>query len=123
MLLDISSILVEETTGEVIGYVVENVNKPLYKCAVTAEKLKNIDPTLYEMSSKMDVLLEPVITLSDGRYALLSHEKLFLRNYESLPLERLETGDFVVYGHVIPEHDFCKLNDKTAIKRVMKGHE
>ena len=122
MVLDISSILVEETTGEVIGYVVENVNKPLYKCAVTAEKLKNIDPSLYEMSAKMDVVLEPVITL-DGRYALLSHEKLFLRNYESLPLERLETGDFVVYGLVIPEHDFCTLNDKTALKRVMKGYE
>lgn len=122
MLIDISSVLVEQDTGEIKGYIIENVNNPLYKCAVTADKLKNIDPYLYEASGKMDLCIEPVCMMSD-KYALLSHEKMFLEAYSSLPLERLETGDFIVYGHVIPEQDFCNMNDKIALRRVVKGYE
>lgn len=122
MVFDIDRALVDDSTGEIIGYILENVNKPIYKCAVTPEKLKILDPSLYDMSSKMDLIIEPVCVYN-GRYALLSHEKLFLKNYAELPLERLETGDFVVYGHVIPEQDFCKLNDKTAMTRAIKGYE
>lgn len=122
MLFDISKVLVDNQTGELKGYIIENVNNPMYKVGVSPERLKVIDPDLYEMASKRDVEIEEVC-MYENRYALLSREKLFLPNYSELPLERLETGDFVVYGHVIPEQDFCNLDDTTAIRRAIKGYE
>lgn len=122
MVFDIDRVLVDKDTGELIGYILQNYDKPLYKCAVTEDKLKVLDPSLYDMRNKMDVVTQPVIMYKDN-YAIITGDTLFLKAYEHIPLERLETGEFIVKGYVIAEHNFCPLDNKDAIRRCIKGYE